>query len=96
MDVYANLKKKIGKYQKKKKGFTLSADGHQFKLDRINNSLICVNNPKLQKMTLKFFLKNDIANEMQMIIKTNPRSQINEKKTMPDSYKRVARVFSPL
>ena len=47
-------------------------------------------------MTLKFFLKNDIANEMQMIIKTNPRSQINEKKTMPDSYKRVARVFSPL
>ena len=56
MDDYTNLKKKIGKYQKKK-GFTLSADGHQFKLDRINNSLICVNNPKTTKDDAKIFGK---------------------------------------
>ena len=87
------FKKSVGQYQKE--GFTYSADGHQFKLDRINNFLISVNNPKTTKDGAKIFLKNDIANEMKKIIKANPRSQINEKKYMLDVYRRVARVFDP-
>ena len=44
-----------------------SADGNQFKLSRIKNFLISVNNPKTTKDDAKIFLKNDIANEMPKI-----------------------------
>ena len=39
---------------------------------------------------------NDIANEIQKIIKTNPTGQANEKKIVLDLYKHVAQVFAPL
>ena len=58
--------------------------------------MISINNPKTTKDGAKNFLKNDIANEMKKIIKSNPRSQINEKKYMLDVYRRVARVFASL
>ena len=58
--------------------------------------MISINNPKTTKDGAKNFVKNDIANEMNKIIKANPRSQINEKKYMLDFYRRVARVFAPL
>ena len=66
-----------------KKGFTYSftfTDSHQFKLDRVKNFLSSVNNPKTTKDDAKFFLKNDIGYETLKIIKTNPSSQISEKK----------------
>ena len=77
MDDYTNLKKEFDR--KQKKDFAYSAGSHQFNLNHINNYLISVNNRKTTKDDAKTFLKNDIANEMQKIIKTNPRSQIKEK-----------------
>ena len=79
----------------KKKGLTYSADGNQFKLNRTNDFFISVNNPKITKDGAKNVL-NDIANEIQKIIKTNPRGQANEKKIVLDLYKHVAQVFAPL
>ena len=93
MNGYANLKKNVAEYQKK--GLTYSADGNQFKLNRTNDFFISVNNPKITKDGAKNVL-NDIANEIQKIIKTNPRGQANEKKIVLDLYKHVAQVFAPL
>ena len=93
MNGYANLKKNVAEYQKK--GLTHSADGNQFKLNRTNDFFISVNNPKITKDGAKNVL-NDIANEIQKIIKTNPRGQANEKKIVLDLYKHVAQVFAPL
>ena len=94
MDDYTNLKKEFDK--KQKKDFAYNADSHQFNLKDINNYLISVNNRKTTKDDAKTFLKNDIANEMQKIIKTNPRNQIKEKNIMLNAYKHVAQVFAPL
>ena len=93
MNGYANLKKNVAEYQKK--GLMYSADGNQFKLNRTNDFFISVNNPKITKDGAKNVL-NDIANEIQKIIKTNPRGQANEKKIVLDLYKHVAQVFAPL
>ena len=78
MDDYANLKKSVDKYQKK--GLMYRADGNQLKLDCIENFLISVNNPKTTKDDAKKILKNESANDMQKMNKTNSRSQMNEKK----------------
>ena len=56
------------------------ADGNQLKLDCIENFLISVNNPKTTKDDAKKILKNESANDMQKMNKTNSRSQMNEKK----------------
>ena len=93
MKGYANLKKNFAEYQKK--GLTYSADGNQFKLNRTNDFFISVNKPKITKDGAKNVL-NDIANEIQKIIKTNPTGQANEKKIVLDLYKHVAQVFAPL
>ena len=42
------------------------------------------------------FLKNDIVNEIQKIIETNPRGHANEKETVFHVYKCVAKVFALL
>ena len=78
MDYYTNLKKSVDKYQKK--GLLYRADGNQLKLDCIENFLISVNNPKTTKDDAKKNLKNESANDMQKMNKTNSRSQMNEKK----------------
>ena len=78
MDYYTNLKKSVDKYQKK--GLMYRADGNQLKLDCIENFLISVNNPKTTKDDAKIILKNESANDMQKMNKTNSRSQMNEKK----------------
>ena len=78
MDYYTNLKKSVDKYQKK--GLMYRADGNQLKLDCIENFLISVNNPKTTKDDAKKILKNESANDMQKMNKTNSRSQMNEKK----------------
>ena len=78
MDYYTNLKKSVDKYQKK--GLLYRADGNQLKLDCIENFLISVNNPKTTKDDAKKILKNESANDMQKMNKTNSRSQMNEKK----------------
>ena len=78
MDYYTNLKKSVDKYQKK--GLLYRADGNQLKLDCIENFLISVNNPKTAKDDAKKILKNESANDMQKMNKTNSRSQMNEKK----------------
>ena len=78
MDYYTNLKKSVDKYQKK--GLLYRADGNQLKLDCIENFLISVNNPKTTKDDAKKILKNESANDMQKMNKTNCRSQMNEKK----------------
>ena len=78
MDDYTNLKKSVDKYQKK--GLMYRADGNQLKLDCIENFLISVNNPKTTKDDAKKILKNESANDMQKMNKTNSRSQMNEKK----------------
>ena len=79
-----------------KKGLTYSADVNEFKLYRINNFLISVNNPKTTKDGAKNILKNDISIEIQKIIKINPRGQANEKKNVLDVCKHVAKVFASL
>ena len=99
MDDYTNLKKNVAEYQKKKKkkkDLTYSADDNQFKLDCINNFFNSVSNSKITKNSFKNVLKNDIVNKKQNIIKTNPRGQANEKKTVLDIYKHFAKVFAPL
>ena len=78
MDYYTNLKKSVDKYQKK--GLMYRADGNQLKLDCIENFLISVNNPKTTKDDAKKILKNESANDMQKMNKTNSRSHMNEKK----------------
>ena len=78
MGYYTNLKKSVDKYQKK--GLMYRADGNQLKLDCIENFLISVNNPKTTKDDAKKILKNESANDMQKMNKTNSRSQMNEKK----------------
>ena len=84
------------KKKKKKKDLTYSADDNQFKLDCINNFFNSVSNSKITKNSFKNVLKNDIVNKKQNIIKTNPRGQANEKKTVLDIYKHFAKVFAPL
>ena len=98
MDDYTNLKKNVAEYQKKKKkkDLTYSADDNQFELDCINNFFVSVSNSKIKKNSVKNVLKNDIMNKKQKIIKTNPRGQANEKKTVLDIYKHFAKVFAPL
>ena len=86
----------IKKKKKKKKDLTYSADDNQFKLDCINNFFNSVSNSKITKNSFKNVLKNDIVNKKQNIIKTNPRGQANEKKTVLDIYKHFAKVFAPL
>ena len=86
----------IKKKKKKKKDLTYSADDNQFKLDCINNFFVSVSNSKIKKNSVKNVLKNDIMNKKQKIIKTNPRGQANEKKTVLDIYKHFAKVFAPL
>ena len=93
MKGYANLKKNFAEYQKK--GLTYSADGNQFKLNRTNDFFISANKPKITKDGAKNIF-NDIANEIQKIIKTNARGQANEKKIVLDLYKHVAHVFARL
>ena len=96
MDDYTNLKKNVAEYQKKKKkkkDLTYSADDNQFKLDCINNFFNSVSNSKITKNSFKNVLKNDIVNKKQNIIKTNPRGQANEKKTVLDIFKHFAKVF---
>ena len=83
----------IKKKKKKKKDLTYSADDNQFKLDCINNFFISVSNSKIKKNSVKNVLKNDIMNKKQKIIKTNPRGQANEKKTVLDIFKHFAKVF---
>ena len=78
MDYYTNLKKSVDKYQKK--GLLYRADGNQLKLYCTENFLISVNNPKTTKDDAKKILKNESANDMQKMNKTNSRSQMNEKK----------------